>query len=87
MLCMTGLERIVILLCGKERLHTFYLKLHFDAGSEASDHIGQGYTDLVICIHSSTDGSKQMGVIRCYNVFCIQIQGADKGAAQLRKEV
>ena len=58
MLCMTGLERIVIGLGCKERLHTFYLKLHLNAGGKTFDHTGQGYGYVLVSIHGCTDGSE-----------------------------
>ena len=39
MLCMTGLECVIIFLRREKRIHTLDLKLHFDAGGEAVDHI------------------------------------------------
>ena len=39
MLCMTGLECVIIFLGREERIHTLDLKLHLDAGGEAADHI------------------------------------------------
>ena len=39
-------------------------------------------------MHSGgADGCEQMRVVRCDNMFIIQLQGSDKSSLQLRKEV
>lgn len=73
-----GHESLVVVLCGKKRLHTFYLKIQLDGGPHAFLQFSQGNGNILLCIQGGADGCEQMRVVRCDNMFIIQLQGSDK---------
>ena len=81
------MESLVVVLCGKKRLHTFYLKIQLDGSPHAFLQFSQGNGNILLCIQGGADGCEQMRVVRCDNMFIIQLQGSDKSSLQLRKEV
>ena len=84
---LTVMESLVVVLCGKKRLHTFYLKIQLDGGPHAFLQFSQGNGNILLCIQGGADGCEQMRVVWCDNMFIIQLQGSDKSSLQLRKEV
>ncbi len=84
---LTVMESLVVVLCGKKRLHTFYLKIQLDGGPHAFLQFSQGNGNILLCIQGGADGCEQMRVVRCDNMFIVQLQGSDKSGLQLRKEV
>ena len=84
---LTLVEGLVILLCGKKRLHTFYLEVHLNGILQAVLHIGKGNGHLIFSVHGRTHGCEKVGILRCDGVFVIQLQGTDKSCLQLIQEV
>ena len=84
---MVAAEGLILFLAAEQGLHPLDFLAHLHAGGQAGDQIRYGLRGLLIGIHGRAQGSEQMGVIRCDDLGFAQIQGPDKGLAQLRQEV
>ena len=80
-------EFLVGRLVGKEGLHAFNLKLHFDVGGELVYHFFHCIGNLLLRIEGRADRSEEVGIVGVNNVFLVEIQGTDKGDLELGKEV
>ena len=78
---------VVILLGGKQRLHTGNLELQGNLFLHALLKRRQGYGNFLICVHRGAHRCKQMGIFRSDCVLLIQFQRADKRRFQLGKKV
>ena len=77
------MESLIIFFCCKKRLHTFYFEVKLDSSTHAFFQLDQGYIHILFCIQCRTDSCEQMRVIRCDNVFVIQLQSTDKSSLKL----
>ena len=81
------MESLIVVLCGKKWLHTFYLKVQFDGGTHAFFQFNKRYGYVLLRVQGGTDSCEQMGIVRRDNVLVIQFKGADKSGLQFGKEV
>ena len=81
-------KSIIFCLILKQRIHTLYFKIHFNAIGKPVDHVGNSYRLLAfLWVHGSAYSCKQVGVIRCNGLLRSQMQRANKGFSQFRKEM
>ena len=77
------MESLIVFFGGKQRFHTLNLEVKLDGSTHAFFQLDQGYSHILLRIQCRTDGCEQMGVIRCDNVFVIQLQSTDKSSLKL----
>ena len=72
-LALAAVKFFIILFCGKERLHTVYLKIHFYGSFQPVSHGSYGNSlSFWLCIKSRADGCKQMRIFRNNGMLLIQ---------------
>ncbi len=64
---------LIILLGGKEGLHTLYLKGHLDLPGELVFHNRKRQTNLFLCIHGRTHGSEKVRIFCFDGMLLIQL--------------